>query len=48
MNNPNRNKLTENREQTDGCQTEEMLKGWVKKVKGLRTTIWQYKIVTGI
>lgn len=30
-------------EQTDGCQMGGGLRDWVKKVKGLRRTIWQLK-----
>ena len=30
----NRNKLTDNREQTDGCQVGGGLGNWMKKVKG--------------
>ena len=36
------------REHFDGCQTGEGLRRWMKKVKGLRSTIACYRIVMGM
>ena len=36
------------REQIDGCQMGEGLRGWMKKLKGLTSTDWQLQRVTGM
>ena len=42
MNKQNRNRLIARyKEYFNGCQVERGLEGWVKKLKGLRSTNWQ-------
>ena len=41
MNEQNRYQFLDTEKQTDGCQMRGVLGGWVKVVKGLRSTNWQ-------